>query len=167
MSKIVCGFLISFVDSNDINCLMLRRSSWVSHPCTWSIPIGHAEEFEIAEYISSNNNPSVLLEVALRELKEETNLSVEDIGNVYNGYLKLTNDSKDVYIFSSIVDFEGFNGINQKILLDSENDDYSWFNLENLDYCSLMIDSFSKDFDLYFTLIYDHINSIDSMDELV
>lgn len=157
---IVCGFAIFFVDSNEVKCLMMRRSESVSSPSTWSIPIGHAEGYELADYYLSKNDPSVLLKVALRELKEETNLEASDIGNIYNGFIHINTGSKDAYIFSSIVDDLSYDIINNKLLLDYENDDFMWFELDHIDCSDCLIDIFSHKFDLFFELFSKHFESL-------
>lgn len=157
---IVCGFAIFYVNGNDAKCLMLRRSDWVSSPNTWSIPIGHAEEDELSDYYLSGNKPSVLLKVALRELREETGLTILDLGDIYDGYIKVETGIRDAYIFSSIVNDELYNNINNRIILDQENDDFMWVDLGDLHCSDSMIDIFFYKFDLFLKLFNSHIESL-------
>lgn len=107
--------ILSFIVNNNNELLLLRNNSEDSKHGgdIWYTVTGGFEEYETDGK-----------EVAIREIKEETNLNVNEV--IYlNWVYKYTNNEIDCieYAYISFVD-------NGNIILNEENVDYNWCNLD-------------------------------------
>jgi len=93
------------------NFLLLKRGKSAFLPHTWSVVAGGMEEGETP------------LESIKRELKEETNI---DPTPVKFQFFEHQNDIKLFDLFLGYCEEE------YECKLDSENDDWGWFNMDNL-----------------------------------
>jgi len=94
------------------NFLLLKRSKFSNYPKTWSMVSGGIEEGE---------RP---VEGVKRELKEETQI---DPTNIRFRYFETQNDLGYPFYF-----YLGYCDEEYVCVLDSENDDWGWFNMDNL-----------------------------------
>ena len=93
------------------NFLLLKRSKRATYPQTWSIVSGGVEKGEST------------LDAAKRELWEETQISAEDIE--FNFFENQT-DITPFYFYIGYCEEE------YECILDDENIDWGWFNMNNL-----------------------------------
>jgi 8-oxo-dGTP pyrophosphatase MutT (NUDIX family) len=94
------------------NFLLLKRSKFSNYPKTWSMVSGGIEEGE---------RP---VEGIKRELKEETQI---DPTNVRFEYFETQHDLGYSFYF-----YLGYCDKEYVCVLDGENDDWGWFNMDNL-----------------------------------
>ncbi len=153
---IVCGVVITCQIDNITKCLMFRRSIEVKNPLVWSFPMGHAEPSEQALYHaldSKRERYEVLIDIMLRELEEETALLRSHIGTILERYIKIATKKKSSYFFISRVNQLEYEDINNSIVLNFENDDFKWFDLETFNCDNCLHPSITLNFDLFMELI--------------
>ena len=94
------------------NFLLLKRSKLSNYPKTWSMVAGGIEEGETP------------IEGVKRELKEETEINPT---NIRFRYFETQNDLGYPFYF-----YLGYCDKEYVCVLDRENDDWGWFNMDNL-----------------------------------
>lgn len=159
--NIVCGIVVCYSSRVGTKCLMLRRSLEVNNPLVWSFPMGHADPPEQELYyalIKKRDKYEILIDVMLRELKEETGLSRDHIGSLSSSYLKISKRKKNIYFFFSNVNKRQYDQINEDIVLNFENDDFKWFDVDTFSSECCFHPFINKNFDLFLEIINDESN---------
>lgn len=103
---------VLLICENTGNFLLLERTKQANYPKTWSLVSGGIEEGE---------SP---LEATKRELKEETQI---DSTNIKFTLWKTQHDLGTPFYF-----YLGYCDEEFECVLDAENDDWGWFNMDNL-----------------------------------
>ena len=92
--------------------LLLERTKNANYPKTWSVVAGGVEDYDAST-----------LEAAKRELKEETQI---DPAPIRFKFFEHQDDISDFDFYLGYCEEE------YECKLDSENDDWGWFNMDNL-----------------------------------
>lgn len=107
---------LAIIFNNDMEVLLLQRSDYQDQwmPSKWSLVGGAVDDGE---------EP---VEAVEREIKEETNL---DINKFIEKFVLQRNEDSVEHMFIA-----KYNGENDDVKLDKENQDFGWFDINNIDH---------------------------------
>jgi 8-oxo-dGTP pyrophosphatase MutT (NUDIX family) len=108
-----CGIIGRVVENNDVEILIIQRSSSDHYPNAWELPRGGCNKSDIN-----------VKNCTIREIKEETGLDVTTVAHMGKySYFRNENEESICKIYLCKM-----NDINQEVKLSHEHKDYKWIN---------------------------------------
>ena len=93
--------------------------------------MGHAEPTELSALFFKPEE-EVFLDIALRELYEETNIDKSCFKSINREFIELVYDDKRVCLFICEIDYADAFKTTSELELDFENNDFMWFEVDDI-----------------------------------